>query len=164
MDKDEDSKLTRVKLARILTGSSDTKSTVLATLESLAKIAAGFCAAAGAILLPLLLSRYTEENRRSEMLMRTMTEREQSDTDIRQSMFQALVNGYLGSVKEDLARTDEASFKRRMMFLELLTVNFQEFFNTKPLFEDVYRGLQQNVLTSSDAESKEVGRASGTAH
>ena len=58
--------------------------------------------------------------------MRTMTDSEKSDTDIRQSMFQALANGYLGSLKEDLAKTDEASFRRRMMFLELLTVNFQE--------------------------------------
>jgi hypothetical protein len=123
-------------------------------LESLAKILAGFSAVISAVAIPLFLNSYTEKNRRSEMLMRTMTDREKSDTDIRQSMFQALVSGYLGSLKEDLAKTDEASFRRRMMFLELLTVNFQEYFNTKPLFEDVYRGLQQNVLASSGDDRK----------
>src|SRR5688572_4039302 len=153
---DEDTKSTRLQrleLARIAAGFSD-RPTGLAKLESLAKVLAGFSAVISAILLPILLNSYTEQNRRSEMLMRTMTEREQSDTDIRQSMFQALVDGYLGSLKEDLARTDEASFRRRMMFLELLTLNFQEYFNTKPLFEDVYRGLQQNLLASSDADRK----------
>jgi hypothetical protein len=119
-------------------------------MESLAKTLAGFSAVISAIAIPLLLNSYTEKNRRAEMLLRTMTERERADTEIRQSMFQALVSGYLGSLKEDLAKTDEASFRRRMMFLELLTVNFQEYFNTKPLFEDVYRGLQQNLLAARD--------------
>ena len=124
-------------------------------LESLAKILAGFSAVISAVAIPLLVNSYTEKNRRAEMLLRTMTERERADTEIRQSMFQALVSGYLGSLKEDLAKTDEASFRRRMMFLELLTVNFQEYFNTKPLFEDVYRGLQENLLASRDeAERK----------
>src|SRR6476619_2271349 len=130
------------------------KRTGLSRLESLAKTLAGFSAVISAIAIPLLLNSYTEKNRRAEMLLRTMTERERSDTEIRQSMFQALVNGYLGSLKEDLAKTDEGSFRRRMMFLELLTVNFQEYFNTKPLFEDVYRGLQQNVLASSGDDRK----------
>jgi len=119
-------------------------------LESIAKILAGFSAVISAVAIPLLLNSYTEKNRRAEMLLSTMTERERADTEIRQSMFQALVNGYLGSLKEDLAKTDEASFRRRMMFLELLTVNFQEYFNTKPLFEDLYRGLQQNLTASRD--------------
>ncbi len=135
------------------------KRTGLSRLESLAKTLAGFSAVISAIAIPLLLNSYTEKNRRAEMLLRTMTERERSDTEIRQSMFQALVSGYLGSLKEDLAKTDEASFRRRMMFLELLTVNFQEYFNTKPLFEDVYRGLQQNVLAARDAAEREKWNA-----
>jgi len=126
----------------------------LERLESSVKILVGLSAVISAVALPIVFNSYTEKNRRSELLLRTMTEREKSDTEIRQSMFQALVNGYLGSLKEDLAKTDEASFRRRMMFLELLTVNFQEFFNTKPLFEDVYRGLEQNLLTSRDVDRK----------
>ena len=112
-------------------------------MESFAKILAGFSAAASAILIPILISSYTEKNRKSEMFIRTMTEREKSDTDIRQSMFQTLLTGYLGAIKEDFVKADEDSFRRRIMFLELLTINFQEFFNAKPLFEEVYMGLER---------------------
>jgi hypothetical protein len=124
-------------------------------LESFAKILAGFSAAVSAILIPVLINSYTEENRRAEMFVRTMTEREKADTDIRQSMFQTLLNGYLGAVKEDFVKADEDSFRRRIMFLELLTINFQEFFNAKPLFEDVYAGLERKrVAAQNDAERK----------
>src|SRR6266446_1944323 len=112
----------------------------LAKTESFAKILAAFSAVISAVLIPVFLSSYTEQNRRAEMLVRTMTEREKSDTDIRQSMFQTLLNGYLVGIKEDFVKADEDSFRRRIMFLELLTINFQEFFNTKPLFEEVYTG------------------------
>lgn len=124
-------------------------------LESFAKILAGFSAAISAILIPVFLNSYTEENRRAEMFVRTMTEREKADTDIRQSMFKTLLDGYLGSLKEDFVKADEDSFRRRIMFLELLTINFQEFFNAKPLFEDVYTGLERKrVAAQTDAERK----------
>ena len=111
--------------------------------ESIAKILAGFSAAISAILIPILINSYTEENRKAEMYVKTMTEREKSDTDIRQSMFQGLLTGYLGAVKDDFTKADEGSFRRRIMFLELFTLNFQEFFNSKPLFEEVYAGLER---------------------
>ena len=124
-------------------------------LESIAKVLAGFSAVVSAVLLPIFLNSYTEKNRQAEMFVRTMSEREKSDTDIRQSMFQSLLTGYLGSVKEDFVKADEDSFRRRIVFLELLTINFQEFFNAKPLFEDVYAGLERKRdMTQSDAEKK----------
>lgn len=124
-------------------------------LESFAKILAGFSAAISAVLIPIFLNSYTEKNRQAEMFVRTMTEREKSDTDIRQSMFQNLLTGYLGAVKEDFVKADEESFRRRIMFLELLTINFQEFFNAKPLFEDVYAGLERKrVAARNGADQK----------
>lgn len=124
-------------------------------LESFAKILAGFSAAISAVLIPIFLNSYTEKNRQAEMFVRTMTEREKSDTDIRQSMFQNLLTGYLGAVKEDFVKADEESFRRRIMFLELLTVNFQEFFNAKPLFEDVYAGLERKrIAAPNEADRK----------
>ncbi|MBI3803863.1 MAG: hypothetical protein HY282_08895 [Nitrospirae bacterium] len=128
---------------------------IWAKMESFAKILAGFSAAASAILIPIFLSSYTEQNRRAEMFVKTMTEREKSDTDIRQSMFQSLLTGYLGAIKEDFIKADEESFRRRIVFLELLTINFQEFFNAKPLFEDVYTGLERKRTAShGDVERK----------
>jgi hypothetical protein len=124
-------------------------------VESAAKFLAAVSAVISAIVLPLFLNSYTEKNRRAELLVRTMTEREKSDTDIRQSMFQSLLTGYLGSLKDDFVKADEESLRRRIMFLELLTVNFQEFFNAKPLFEDVYRRLERNLsAATTDAERK----------
>ena len=124
-------------------------------LEAVGKFLAGFSAVVGAVLIPLLLNSYTEKNRQAEMFVRTMTEREKSDTDIRQSMFQSLLTGYLGAIKEDFVRADEDSFRRRIVFLELLTINFQEFFNAKPLFEDVFAGLERKrALAPSPAEQK----------
>lgn len=119
-------------------------------LESLAKILAGFSAVISAVLIPIFLNSYTEKNRRAEMFVRTMTEREKSDTDIRQAMFQTLLSGYLGAIKEDFVKADEDSFRRRIMFLELLTINFQEFFNTKPLFEEVFTGLERKRTAARD--------------
>ncbi len=111
--------------------------------ESIAKIFAGFSAAIGALAIPFLINSYSEQNRRAEVFIKTMTEREKADTDIRQSMFHSLLTGYLGAVKDDFIKENEQSFRRRIMFLELLTVNFQEFFNAKPLFEDVYAGIKR---------------------
>jgi len=126
-----------------------------AKVESFAKILAGFSAAVSAILIPVFINSYTEENRRAEMFVRTMTEREKADTDIRQSMFKTLMDGYLGSLKEDFVKADEDAFRRRIMFLELLTINFQEFFNAKPLFEEVYTGLERKrAAAQTDAERR----------
>jgi hypothetical protein len=127
--------------------------------ESFAKILAGFSAAISAILIPILINSYTEENRKAEMYIKTMTEREKSDTEIRQSMFQGLLTGYLGAVKDDFTKADEESFRRRIMFLELLAINFQEYFNAKPLFEEVYAGLERKrtepKVTEADKENWE---------
>ncbi len=126
-----------------------------AKVESFAKILAGFSAAVSAILIPVFINSYTEQNRRAEMFVRTMTEREKADTDIRQSMFKTLLDGYLGSLKEDFVKADEDAFRRRIMFLELLTINFQEFFNAKPLFEEVYTGLERKrAAAQTEAERK----------
>jgi hypothetical protein len=112
-------------------------------LESIAKIVAGFSAAVSAILIPILINSYTEENRKAEMYVKMMTEREKSDTDIRQSIFQGLLAGFLDSMKEEFSKIDNEAFRRRIMFLELIALNFQEYFNAKPLFEEVYAGLER---------------------
>jgi hypothetical protein len=132
----------------------ENRTDIWARLESFAKILAGFSAAVSAILIPVFINSYTEKNRQTEMFVRTMTEREKSDTDIRQSMFNTLLNGYLGSLKEDFVKADEDAFRRRITFLELLTINFQEFFNAKPLFEEVYTGLLRKRLGPQSPEER----------
>ena len=122
--------------------------------ESFAKILAGVCAAAGAIAIPWFINHYTEENRKSQVYVQMMTEREKADTSIRENMFKALLDGYLKTLGDDVKKEDPESFGKRIVFLELLAVNFQEFFNAKPLFEEVYEKLVKHRDAAKDAFSR----------
>ena len=122
--------------------------------ESFAKILAGVCAAGGAIAIPWFINHYTEENRKSQVYVQMMTEREKSDTSIRENMFRALLDGYLKTLGDDVKKEDLESFRKRIVFLELLAVNFQEFFNAKPLFEEVYDQLVKHRDRAKDASSR----------
>ena len=126
--------------------------------ESFAKTLAGVCAAVGAIAIPWFINQYTEANRKSQVYVQMMTEREKSDTSIRENMFKALLDGYLQTLKEDVKREDVESFRKRIVFLELLAVNFQEFFNAKPLFEEVYEKLVTYRKAARDESSRRAWR------
>jgi len=122
--------------------------------ESFAKTLAGVCAAAGALAIPWFINQYTEENRKSQVYVQMMTEREKSDTSIRENMFKALLDGYLQTLKEDVKKEDLESFRKRIVFLELLAVNFQEFINAKPLFEEVYEKLVKHRGAVKDEQTR----------
>lgn len=122
--------------------------------ESFAKTLAGVCAAAGALAIPWFIHQYTEENRKSQVYVQMMTEREKSDTSIRENMFKVLLDGYLQTLKEDVKKEDLESFRKRIVFLELLAVNFQEFFNAKPLFEEVYENLVKHRGAMKDEQTR----------
>ena len=122
--------------------------------ESFAKILAGICAAVGAIAIPWFINQYTEASRKSQVYVQMMTEREKSDTAIRENMFKTLLDGYLQTLKEDVKKEDLESFQKRIVFLELLAVNFQEFFNAKPLFEEVYEKLVKYRKAAKDQQSR----------
>ncbi len=124
-------------------------------LESLAKVAAGFGTALGAILIPVMISSYTEESKRAQVYMQIMTEREKKDTEIREKMFEALIKDYLGTANE-ISKKDVSyglSLRRDLVLLELLTTNFQEFFDTAPIAKDIYERLVRyrgSVLDQAD--------------
>jgi hypothetical protein len=103
------------------------------------KLLAGLAALISSVAIPLYLHFSGEANRRATLYSQIMSERERSDTAIRADMFKALLQGYLGEFKVD--KGDEDSFRRRIVFLELLLLNFHEYFQSKPLFEDIYRRL-----------------------
>src|SRR5215470_1575839 len=109
--------------------------------EAVAKVVAAVGAVIGAVAIPWLINGYTEQSRNAQVLMQVMTEREKSDTDTRAKMFERLIVNYLGEFKEYANKEDEQSFRKQIMILELLAVNFQEFFNARPLFEEVHRRL-----------------------
>jgi hypothetical protein len=71
-----------------------------------------------------------------------MSQRERSDSDIRASMFNSLMANYLGSLSSDGGEKHPIEdYQRKIVFLNLLINNFQEYFNARPLFEDLYNQI-----------------------
>lgn len=111
-------------------------------VESFAKIVAAVAVSVGSIAIPYIIGKTSEQSRRAQVYMQVMSEREKADTAIRQEMFKTLLADYLGRF-ENNATENEGSFRKRIMFLDLLTLNFQEYLNARPLFEDVYLRLEK---------------------
>lgn len=87
--------------------------------------------------------------------MQIMTEREKSDTSIRERMFDTLLTKYLGAFTDD-ELDSEISFRKRIMFLDLLSLNFQEYLNAKPLFEDLNGRLDRAIRNTTHSTEKET--------
>ncbi len=99
-------------------------------IELIAKIVTAASALIAGIAIPVVLNYNEGKNRQSQLYVQIMSQREQSDSALRERMFNALISSYFG--KE--VSTDP---EKQIMFLNLLTLNFQEFFDAKPLFEDL---------------------------
>ncbi|MCC7203156.1 MAG: hypothetical protein IT393_10925 [Nitrospirae bacterium] len=82
------------------------------------------------IFIPVVINYNQEKNRETQLYVQIMTQREQSDSALRSQMFNSLISSYFG---QDIVRDPE----KQMMYLHLLTLNFQEFFDARPLFEDL---------------------------
>jgi len=112
-------------------------------VESFAKIVAAVAVSIGSVAIPYIIGKTSEQSRRAQVYMQVMSEREKADTAIRQEMFKTLLADYLGRFEDKSNATEnEGSFRKRIMFLDLLTLNFQEYLNARPLFEDVYLRLE----------------------
>lgn len=127
-------------------------------LESLAKFMAGVAAVIGSIWVPIILSNYSEQSRKTQLYMQIMTEREKSDTTIREKMFDSLLTKYLGAFPDD-EPDSEKTFRKRIMFLDLLSLNFQEYLNAKPLFEDLHGRLGRAIQHTSHPAEQDTFRA-----
>jgi len=113
-------------------------------VESFAKIVAAVGVTIGSVWIPYVIGRTSEQSDRAKVYMQVMSEREKADTAIRQEMFKTLLTNYLGRFEDKKDATEsEESFRKRIMFLNLLTLNFQEYLNARPLFEDVYQQLEK---------------------
>ena len=113
-------------------------------LESFAKISAGVGVLFGSVAIPFIIQKTTDQSHRAQVYMQIMSEREKADTAIRQEMFKTLLTNYLGAFEDKKTMKEtEDSFRKRIMFLDLLNLNFQEYLNARPLFEDVYSRLVQ---------------------
>lgn len=120
------------------------KQDLLGKLESYAKILASVGVIFGSIAIPYFIAKTSEQSHRAQVYMQIMSEREKADTAIRQEMFKTLLVNYLGRFEDNNnVNEGEESFRKRIMFLDLLNLNFQEYLNAKPLFEDIYSRLEK---------------------
>jgi hypothetical protein len=104
--------------------------------------------------------KLTEKNRQTQLFAEIMSRRESADSDIRATMFNTLLTNYLGKLTSEDPTTDNfETLKRKEVFLKLLICNFQEYFNAKPLFEDLHESIsisaEKRGTEGEDAEKLE---------
>ncbi len=103
-------------------------------LELVTKILTAVGALFAGIFIPIVINYNQEKNRETQLYVQIMTQREQSDSTLRAQMFNSLISSYFGQEMK-------TSPEKQMMYLNLLTLNFQEFFDARPLFEDLGKKL-----------------------
>ncbi len=122
--------------------------------ELITKVVTAIGAILAGIFIPVVIQYNEEKNRETQLYVQIMTQREQSDSALRSQMFNSLISSYFG---QDIIRDPE----KQMMYLHLLTLNFQEFFDARPLFEDLDKRItpaQRSRLLSiaRDAADRQV--------
>ena len=75
-----------------------------------------------------------------------LVQREQSESQLRASMFQYLIDPIVGPVKEG----ERIPIDRERLLVELLTLNFHEHLEFKPLLEDIHKRLATNKSLSKE--------------
>jgi hypothetical protein len=118
-------------------------------IEVVTKIVTAASALIAGIAIPVVLNYNEGKNRQSQLYVQIMSQREQSDSALRERMFNALITSYFG--KE--VSTDP---EKQIMYLNLLTLNFQEFFDAKPLFEDLDNKLKDERRRKLQNIAREV--------
>lgn len=131
------------------------KPTKLQQVELIAKIIGSVSIPVIGIFATLLFNFHAEKNRQTQLFAEIMSRRESSDSDIRASMFNTLMDNYIGrltATEEGTKQTKHNRIKelhKKVVFLKLLVNNFQEYFNAKPLFEDLYAEIEESLKTKN---------------
>lgn len=123
-------------------------------LDLITKAVTAIGALLAGVFIPVAINYNQEKNRETQLYVQIMTQREQSDSALRSQMFNALIGSYFG---QDILKNPE----KQMMYLHLLTLNFQEFFDARPLFEDLNNRINAEQRTrllavARDAADRQV--------
>jgi hypothetical protein len=123
-------------------------------LDLIAKAGTAIGALLAGVLIPVVINYNQEKNRETQLYVQIMTQREQSDSTLRSQMFNSLIGSYFG---QDILKDPE----KQMMYLHLLTLNFQEFFDARPLFEDLNKRInpeqrERLLAIARDAADRQI--------
>lgn len=88
-----------------------------------------------------------------------LSQREQAESQLRASMFQYLIDPIVGPLKEG----ERIPLDRERLIVELLTLNFHEHIEFKPLLEDLYKRLATNKSLSREDAGIQRSRLSSVA-
>lgn len=102
-------------------------------IDILAKLLPGLSALLAGILVPLVIHVNGERSRQNQLYAEIVSKREAADSDLRAKMFQNLITAFYGGQGSDP--------RNKLSLLRLLALNFHEFFDLKPLFEDLQAKL-----------------------
>jgi hypothetical protein len=109
-------------------------------LELLSKVVGGVSIPIFGLILSYMLHAQTESSQKAQLYATITTSREKADSDVRSEMFSRLLDRYLGPSGSGQATLAEA--RDRVMFLDLLRANFEEYFNARPLFSRLYEQIR----------------------
>ena len=107
-------------------------------VETVSKILGGLSIPLAGLFVTLALHQQTESNQRAQLYANIMTGREKADSDVRAQMFSHLLDRYLVSP----GGATLEGFRDRVMFLDLVQANFEEYFNSRPLFIRLYQQIR----------------------
>jgi len=88
-----------------------------------------------------------------------LSQREQAESQLRASMFHDLIDPIVGPIKEG----ERIPLDRERLLVELLTLNFHEHIEFKPLLEDLYKRLATNKSLSREDAGIQRSRLSSVA-
>jgi hypothetical protein len=117
-------------------------------LEVISKIVGGISIPVLGLLVTGTLQHQSENNRRAQLQANIIAEREKADSDVRAHMLDALLSRYLGGAKQPTDNIED--FRDRIMFLDLVMQNFQEYFNSKPLFKRLFEQVKRKQQEATE--------------
>ena len=118
-------------------------------IETVAKLLPGIGAVIAGILIPLVIQTSGEKSRNHQLYAEIVSRREVSDTELRAKMFENLIKSFFGD------GNGQQTNSQKLTLLRLLALNFHEFFNLEPLFDQ----LESELGTKEDKERlREIAR------
>ena len=118
-------------------------------METVAKLLPGIGAVIAGILIPLVIQTSGEKSRNHQLYAEIVSRREVSDTELRAKMFENLIKSFFGDGQ------GKQTNSQKLTLLRLLALNFHEFFNLEPLFDQ----LESELGTKEEKERlREIAR------
>jgi len=105
-------------------------------VDTVAKLLPGIGAGMAEIFIPLVLHISGEQSRSHQLYAEIVSRREMSDAELRARMFENLLKSFFGEKPKD------EPDRKKLTLLRLLALNFHEFFNLEPLYDDLESELK----------------------